>query len=63
MGMGASVLSTSLTYDDPSHTAKICAGLDLTRLQIRYKKMLFLSEDLGIELRQPIYSSRNQPIT
>lgn len=37
-GTGASVLGTSLTYDDPSHAAKICQGLDSMRLLIRYKK-------------------------
>lgn len=37
-GTGASVFGTSLTYDDPSHAAKICQGLDSMRLLIRYKK-------------------------
>lgn len=46
-GTGASVLSTSLTYDDPSHTAKICQGLDSMRLLIRYKKNIIFIRRLG----------------
>lgn len=59
----ASVLSTSLTFPDPSHPAQPCQGLDSTMLLIRHKTTLFLSKGLGIKLRQVIYSNRNQGIT
>lgn len=52
-----SLCTQYITYSDPSHAAKICQGLDLTRLPIRYKTMLFLSEYSGIKLKQPIYSN------
>lgn len=59
----ASVLSTSLTFPDPSNPAQPCQGLDSTMLLIRHKTTLFLSKGLGIKLRQVIYSNRNQGIT
>lgn len=59
----ASVLSTSLTFPDPSHSAQPCQGLDSTMLLIRHKTTLFLSKGSGIKLRQAIYSNRNQGIT
>lgn len=59
----ASVLSTSLTFPDPSHPAQPCQGLDSAMLLTRHKTTLFLSKGSGIKLRQAIYSNRNQGIT
>lgn len=59
----ASVLSTSLTFPEPSQPAQPCQGLDSTMPLIRHKTMLFLSKGSGIKLRQAIFSNRSQGIT